>query len=215
MPISALTPSLAQPIPVVRPPAAAAAPAGQPPAQAAARADKAIASESIAETVRAAPKLTPKQEARVRELQRLDAKVRAHEQAHAAVGGQYAGAPSYETTRGPDGRVYATGGHVSIDLSPVPGDPAATIQKMEVVKRAALAPAEPSAQDRSVAQKAERLRLEAQRELRAQEAAERREATQEQQQAPAAGLMREAAGLYEQIAQAFRPSVPSRTLAIA
>lgn len=215
MPISALTPSLTQPIPVVRPQAAAAAPAGSQPPHAVARTEKAGASASVAEAVRATPKLTPEQEARVRELQRLDAKVRAHEQAHAAVGGQYAGAPSYETTRGPDGRVYATGGHVSIDLSPVPGDPAATMQKMEVVKRAALAPAEPSAQDRSVAQKAERLRLEAQRELRAQEAAERHAAMQEPQQAPAAGLMREAAGLYEKIAQAFRPSAPSRTLAIA
>ena len=55
-------------------------------------------------------------------------------------------------------------------MSPVPGDPQATIQKMEVVKRAALAPAEPSAQDRRVASIADARRLEAAAELRRQKA---------------------------------------------
>lgn len=95
------------------------------------------------------------QEAAVRaELSRLsaiDSSVRAHELAHAAVGGQYAGAPSYQLHRGPDGRDYAVGGEVSIDVSAVPGDPAATIRKLETVERAALAPADPSPQDRRVA----------------------------------------------------------------
>lgn len=91
----------------------------------------------------------------VAKLKKQDTEVRAHEQAHAAAGGQFAGAPQYQYETGPDGGQYAVSGHVSIDVSPVQGDPAATIQKMQVVKQAASAPSDPSAQDRSVAAKAE------------------------------------------------------------
>lgn len=87
----------------------------------------------------------------VRQLAGREREVIAHEQAHSAVGGRYAGAPSYSYTRGPDGRSYISGGEVSIDVSPVPNDPEATLRKMEVVQRAALAPAEPSGQDLRVA----------------------------------------------------------------
>ncbi|MFG0382231.1 putative metalloprotease CJM1_0395 family protein [Pseudomonas sp. zbq_18] len=90
----------------------------------------------------------------IAELVSRDREVRAHEQAHAAVGGSYAGAPTYSFKTGPDGRRYAVGGEVSIDTSPIPNDPEATLRKMEVVIRAALAPAEPSAQDRRVAAQA-------------------------------------------------------------
>ena len=41
-----------------------------------------------------------------------------------------------------------------VDVSPVAGDPNATIQKMRIVKRAAMVPAEPSGQDRAVAARA-------------------------------------------------------------
>lgn len=90
----------------------------------------------------------------IADLASRDREVRAHEQAHSAVGGAYAGAPTYTFVRGPDGKRYAAGGEVSIDVSPVPNDPEATLRKMEVVQRAALAPAEPSAQDRRVAAQA-------------------------------------------------------------
>lgn len=90
----------------------------------------------------------------IAELVSRDREVRAHEQAHAAIGGAYAGAPTYTFTRGPDGKRYAIGGEVSIDSSPIPNDPEATLRKMELVQRAALAPAEPSAQDRRVAAQA-------------------------------------------------------------
>jgi len=91
----------------------------------------------------------------VRRLSARDAEVRAHENAHKAAAGRHArGGPSYEFERGPDGRRYAVGGEVSIDTSPVPNDPDATILKMQQVRRAALAPAEPSAQDRRVASEA-------------------------------------------------------------
>ena len=91
----------------------------------------------------------------VKKLAARDAEVRAHEQAHAATGGAYAGAPSFEFQRGPDGRNYAVGGEVPIDVSPIPGDPQATIAKMQQVKRAALAPSEPSGADRSIAASAD------------------------------------------------------------
>lgn len=106
----------------------------------------------------------------IRELQVRDQEVRAHEQAHSIVGGRYASAPSYQYQQGPDGKRYAVGGEVQIDLAPVPGDPAATVQKMQQVKAAALAPAEPSAADRSIAAEAGQRLLQAQAELIAEKA---------------------------------------------
>jgi len=90
----------------------------------------------------------------IQDLAARDRSVRAHEAAHAAVGGQYAGAPSYRFQRGPDGQSYAVSGEVPIDASAVPGDSEATIRKLQTVRNAALAPADPSAQDRRVAAQA-------------------------------------------------------------
>lgn len=87
----------------------------------------------------------------IKELKARDTEVRTHEQAHAAVGGQYAGSPSYEYQRGPDGTNYAVGGEVPIDVGVINGDPQATIDKMQTVRSAALAPAEPSGADRAIA----------------------------------------------------------------
>ncbi|MFT4763160.1 MAG: hypothetical protein ACI9OH_000245 [Oleispira sp.] len=87
----------------------------------------------------------------VRSLSQRDSEVHAHENAHSAVGGQYAGSANYTYQRGPDGVNYAVGGEVPIDVAAIPGDPAATLEKMQLVQRAALAPAEPSSQDRKVA----------------------------------------------------------------
>ncbi len=101
----------------------------------------------------------------IRQLQRRDSEVRAHEAAHAAVGGPYAGSPSFSYTKGADGKTYATGGEVSIDVSAVPDDPEATLQKANQIKAAALAPAEPSSQDMKVAQKAQMLATQARQEL--------------------------------------------------
>ncbi|MGI9387090.1 MAG: putative metalloprotease CJM1_0395 family protein, partial [Methyloligellaceae bacterium] len=87
--------------------------------------------------------LTEEERKEVEELKRRDREVRAHEQAHKSAGGSIAGNPSFETVTGPDGRSYAVSGEVKIDTSPVPNNPDATIRKMEVVKRAALAPSQP------------------------------------------------------------------------
>ena len=115
--------------------------------------------------------LTEEEQAEVRELQKRDAEVRRHERAHAAAAGPHGGSPSYEFQRGPDGQFYAIGGEVSIDVS-AGSDAAATIAKMEIVIRAALAPADPSGQDRSVAAQARRLKADAERELREERAEE-------------------------------------------
>ncbi|QHJ12464.1 hypothetical protein FX988_02721 [Paraglaciecola mesophila] len=107
------------------------------------------------------------EKAQIDELKKRDAEVRTHEQAHANTGGQYAGAPQYEYTTGPDGKRYATGGEVSIDVSEE-NTPEDTIRKMQQVKAAALAPAEPSAQDLRVAAEAAQKTFEARKELAAE-----------------------------------------------
>jgi hypothetical protein len=95
--------------------------------------------------------LTSEEQARVVELEKIDQDVRAHEQAHmAAAGGLVRQGVSLSYEKGPDGRRYAVGGEVSIDTSKEAA-PSATIAKMRTVRAAALAPAEPSAQDRRVA----------------------------------------------------------------
>jgi hypothetical protein len=98
-------------------------------------------------------------------LKLRDAEVISHERAHAAVGGQHAGSPSYSYKTGPDGIKYAVSGEVSIDTSKVAGDPQATLQKAQQIKAAALAPAEPSGQDRKVAAKADQMATEARSDL--------------------------------------------------
>lgn len=119
----------------------------------------------------------------VEQLKARDREVRDHEQAHARVGGPYAGEPSYTYQAGPDGKRYAVGGEVPIDVAPVEGDPEATIAKMEIVKAAALAPAEPSGQDRKVAALADAQRLAATADLTALGQEEK-----QAEQAPSANL---------------------------
>ncbi len=87
----------------------------------------------------------------LQELKKRDLEVRNHEQAHLAAAGQYArGGASFSYQKGPDGVSYAVGGEVGIDMSKE-RTPEATITKMQIIKRAALAPASPSGADRSIA----------------------------------------------------------------
>lgn len=113
-----------------------------------------------------------KQQKQIDELVTIDREVHAHEQAHAAVGGEYAGSPTYQFVRGPDGVSYAVGGEVSISTSPIPDDPQATIRKAQQIRQAANAPADPSPQDRRVAAAAASLEAEARAQLAQQQAAE-------------------------------------------
>lgn len=102
----------------------------------------------------------------INQLKARDAEVRAHEQAHlAAAGGLATGGASYVYQTGPDGKRYAVGGEVGIDTSPVAGDPEATMQKAQAIRRAALAPAEPSSQDMRVASAATQMEAQARVEL--------------------------------------------------
>ena len=95
-----------------------------------------------------------------------DREVRSHEQAHvAASGGLANGGPSYQFARGPDGRLYATGGAVNIDVSAVANDPRATIDKAQKIRRAALAPTNPSQQDKAVAARASTMAMQAKIEI--------------------------------------------------
>ena len=84
--------------------------------------------------------------------------------AHKTAGGQYAGAIRYQYATGPDGQAYIVGGEVSIDTSEAK-TPEETLRKMEQVKRAAMAPADPSPQDHSVASAATRIEQKARYEL--------------------------------------------------
>jgi len=119
------------------------------------------------------------QERIVSQLESRDKEVRAHEAAHASVGGTVTGAPSFSYTTGPDGKRYAVEGEVSVDLSTVQGDPKATIAKMQQVHAAALAPIHPSVQDTRVASTATTLILQAQSELLAELSAQRSESESE------------------------------------
>jgi hypothetical protein len=144
----------------------------------------------------------------IAELKARDQEVKAHEQAHRAVGGQYAGAASYTYQSGPDGVRYAVGGEVSIDISPVPNDPAATITKMSTVKAAAYAPAEPSAQDRAVATEAQRIIAKAQAELAEENRAELEQANIQAQE------KREAKEKAEEEAESRRSDREAQSLSI-
>ncbi len=120
---------------------------------------------SVDNVIEESTEITDAEKNEVEELKRRDAEVRTHELAHKAAAGRYArGGANFELERGPDGKFYAVGGHVNLDVGEE-ADPEDTIRKMETVRRAALAPESPSSQDRSVAAKAIALEAIARREL--------------------------------------------------
>ena len=125
------------------------------------------ASDRISDSVTISPQARTTADAEritreVDQLQQDEARVKAHEAAHKAAGGQYAGSVSYSYRQGPDGRSYVSGGEVQIDVSPEK-TPRETISKMATVIRAAMAPADPSGQDRAVAAQAASQMAEAER----------------------------------------------------
>ncbi len=131
--------------------------------------------------------LTSEERQVVLELQQTDRQVRGHEQAHLAAAGGLARGVSFTFVTGPDGRQYAVGGEVSIDTSPVSGDPARTIQKAQQIRAAANAPANPSGQDRAVAGQASQMEQAARQEL----AAKKREELDDHNQRRAADAFRQ------------------------
>ena len=135
--------------------------------------------------------LSPEELDEIRELSARDIEVRAHEAAHASVGGQYAGAPSYSYQTGPNGVRYAVGGEVPISLPSSNGNPEQAVRAAEQVRRAALAPADPSGQDRRIAARATVVANEARAEIREQREADRRLAEAERSEARAESELRE------------------------
>jgi hypothetical protein len=102
----------------------------------------------------------------VEKLRARDAEVRSHEAAHLAAAGAHAsGGSSFTYQVGPDGKPYAIGGEVQVDVSPVANDPQATIQKMQQIRAAALSPSDPSSADRAVAARAAQIEAEARAEI--------------------------------------------------
>ncbi|MCW9014426.1 MAG: putative metalloprotease CJM1_0395 family protein [Gammaproteobacteria bacterium] len=105
----------------------------------------------------------------LQQLQARDREVRAHEAAHIAAGRPYVlSGPSYTFQRGPDGRSYAIGGEVQLDVSEVSNNPEASLTKAETVRQAALAPIEPSPQDLRVAANATQMAAQARIEIAVQ-----------------------------------------------
>ncbi|MBN2145143.1 MAG: hypothetical protein JW774_11015, partial [Candidatus Aureabacteria bacterium] len=108
--------------------------------------------------------LSEKEKKELEALKARDTEVRQHESAHQAVGGALASMPQYEYRRGPDGKFYAVGGHVTLNTSRG-RTPEETISRAEQIRRAALAPKNPSASDRRVAMEATQMENEARQKI--------------------------------------------------
>ena len=107
--------------------------------------------------------LTNEEKAYLSELRGIDSKVRAHEAAHqsgpAAVGGA-----NFTYTKGLDGVMYAIGGEVPVSIE-TGSTPQESISNLQGVIATALAPADPSPQDLSIASRARVMMMQAQQEL--------------------------------------------------
>ena len=175
--------------------------------------------------------LTEEELQQVQKLKQIDRQVRAHERSHQNAAPELTGPANFKTVRGPDGKLYAVAGEVSIDTGEA-ATPEATIQKLKRVIKAALAPLEPSPQDRKVAAQARAEIAEARGEIRQENAEEKREAQevkQEAQEERQAQSQNEASGISTasvqpditnaiqafQAAAALGSSVPSRANAIS
>lgn len=113
--------------------------------------------------------LSADDQAQLNKLKARDREVRQHEAAHlAAAGGLATSGSSFTYQKGPDGVNYAIGGEVSINTSP--GDtPQETLRRAQIIRAAALAPADPSGQDRAVAAQASQMAQEANAEISQQQ----------------------------------------------
>ncbi len=140
-----------------------------PPARDARPAQSSASAEPVAAAASTSTTLTPEAQALIDQLKARDTEVRQHEQAHlATAGGLAVSGASYTYQRGPNGVSYAIGGEVNIDTSPG-GTPEETIQRARTIQAAALAPAEPSGADRSVAAQAQQMETQARAELAQQQ----------------------------------------------
>ncbi|MCL2021198.1 MAG: hypothetical protein FWG81_03630 [Betaproteobacteria bacterium] len=109
--------------------------------------------------------LSEAEQREVEMLKQTDREVRQHEMQHIAVGGSLVtGGANFSYKKGPDGQSYAVGGEVSIDTSKG-RTPEETLSRAIRIRAAALAPADPSPQDRRVAAMAGQMEMQAMREI--------------------------------------------------
>ncbi|WP_096021632.1 putative metalloprotease CJM1_0395 family protein [Campylobacter lanienae] len=125
--------------------------------------------------------LTQDQKMQVIELQRRDLEVRTHEAAHMSAGAGLTTGASYSYQRGPDDKMYAIGGEVGIDTSPGK-TPEETLKKAAQIKRAALAPAQPSSADLQVAATATNMEIDAKMEIQKNQNQETKDKTEQNSQ---------------------------------
>ncbi len=125
--------------------------------------------------------LTQDQKMQVIELQRRDLEVRTHEAAHMSAGAGLTTGASYSYQRGPDDKMYAIGGEVGIDTSPGK-TPEETLKKAAQIKRAALAPAQPSSADLQVAATTTNMEIDAKMEIQKNQNQETKEKTEQNSQ---------------------------------
>jgi len=97
----------------------------------------------------------------VKDLASRDSEVKAHEAAHQSAGGGMTGAASYTYQQGPDGKMYAIGGEVSIS-TPSGSTPDEAIRNSRQVIASAMAAGDPSSQDFAVASSARVMEMKAQ-----------------------------------------------------
>lgn len=107
--------------------------------------------------------LTQDEKSQLTKLKAADTKVRAHEAAHQS-GPAASGGASLTYEKGPDGVMYAVAGEVPVRIE-TGSTPQETISNLQGVISTALAPADPSPQDLSVASKARVLLMKAQQEF--------------------------------------------------
>ena len=100
----------------------------------------------------------------VKDLQARDSEVKAHESAHQAAGGGNTGPASFSYQQGPDGKMYAIGGEVSISIKGG-ATPQEQMANARSVIAAAMAPSDPSSQDFAVANSARVMEMKAQQKL--------------------------------------------------
>ncbi len=108
--------------------------------------------------------LSSDEERLVKDLASRDAEVKTHEAAHQGAGGGLTGVASYTYQQGPDGKMYAIGGEVSIS-TPSGSTPEEKLKNARTLAAAALAAGNPSPQDFSVASSARTMEMQALQEI--------------------------------------------------
>ncbi len=114
-------------------------------------------------TTKDSTQLSNEEKAQLAELKAADSRVKAHEAAHQS-GPAASGGASFTYKKGPDGVMYAVGGEVPVRIE-TGSTPQESIMNLQGVIATALAPADPSPQDISIASKARVMLMKAQQEL--------------------------------------------------